>query len=292
MNDPKQHSAASEVDSLVERSILDVGIPPCPALLDRFMTEMNKEEPDYNRLAHIIGSDVSLSAGLIKAANSPFFGLRQRVKSGGEALAMLGLRNSSRVIAGIILRHSFQHVPNLERFWDASARISHISGWLALHLNIRGLRPENAYTYGLFRDCGIPVLLGKFPTYAAVLDKANRDAEQSFIKIEEAELPSNHAIVGGMLAQSWWLPEEICLAIRNHHDLAELESDNSQLPMLSRRLVATAQLAEHIVQHLLGLSFTQEWTKLGAACLRLLNIEPEELEALYVEAESILSAED
>lgn len=253
------------------------------------MTEVGKDEPDFNRLANIIGTDVSLSAGLIKTANSPFFGLCQRVRSGGEALMMLGLKASSRAIAGIILRKSFPNVPNLERYWDASARISHLSGWLAQHLDIRGLRAEDAYTYGLFRDCGIPVLLGRFPHYKAVLDKANRESELSFNEIEEVEMPANHSIVGCILAQSWWLPEEMCLAIRNHHDLMELGSASSQLPMLSRQLIATAQLAEHIVQQQLGLSLTHEWPKLGAVCLQLLGMGESQLEELYSEAEFVVN---
>ena len=285
-----QDSKPSAVDNLFERSIIDVGIPPCPLILDRFMSEANKDEPDYNRLAGIIGTDVGLAAGLIKTANSPFFGLRQRVRSVNEALAILGLKPASRAVAGIILRNSFPNVANLERFWDASARIAHLSGWLAQNLDIRGLRAEDAYTYGLFRDCGIPVLLGRFPNYAAVLAEANRDAERSFTEVEETALPTNHAMVGCILAQSWWLPEEICQAIRNHHDLDAIESAGSALPMQSRRLIATSQLAEHIVQQQLNLSLTQEWTKLGAACLRILDIGEAQLDALYAEAAPVAAA--
>jgi HD-like signal output (HDOD) protein len=285
-----QETQPSAVDNLFERSIIDVGIPPCPVILDRFMAEASKDEPDYNRLAGIIGSDVGISAGLIKTANSPFFGLRQRVRSVSEALSVLGLKPASRAVAGIVLRNAFPNVPNLERFWDASARIAHLSGWLAQNLDLRGLRAEDAYTFGLFRDCGIPVLLGRFPNYAAVLAEANRDAERSFTDVEEAALPTNHAMVGCILAQSWWLPEEMCLAIRNHHDLSAIESAHSVLPMLSRRLIATAQFAEHIVQKQLGLSMTQEWPKLGAACLQILDIGEAQLESLYEDAAPVAAA--
>ena len=290
MNDSQQNSGSPAIDNLVERSILDLGIPPCPAILERFMAEMGKDEPDYNRLASIIGADVGISAGLIKTANSPFFGLRERVRSGGEALVMLGLKATSHAIAGVILRKSFPNVPNLERFWDASARISHISGWLAQRLDIRGLRAEDAHTFGLFRDCGIPVLLGRFKNYEALLDKANREPVLSFTDVEDVDMPTNHAMVGCILAQNWWLPEEICLAIRNHHDLAGLGAASSNLPMLSRRLIATSQLAEHLVQQRLGQSLTQEWTKLGPTCLQLLDMGESELEALYVETEPIVTA--
>jgi HD-like signal output (HDOD) protein len=292
MNDLKRDPRPTEVDSLFERAILDVGIPPCPVILNRFMAEAEKDDPDYHRLASIIGTDVGLSAGLIKTANSPYFGMRQRVRSVNEALAVLGLNTASRAVAGIVLRNAFPHVPNLERFWDASSRIARLSGWLAQHLEIRGLRPDDAYTFGLFRDCGIPVLLGRFPNYEAVLTAANRETKLGFTDIENAELPTNHAMIGCILAQSWWLPEEICLAIRNHHDVAELESATSGLPMLSRRLIAVAQLSEHILQQQLGLSLTQEWPKLGAACLQILDLSGEQLEALRAHAAPIAAAED
>jgi HD-like signal output (HDOD) protein len=291
MIDHQHDSPPTEVDNLLARSILDVGIPPCPAILERFMSEAKKEEPDYKRLSNIIGADVSLSASLIKTANSPYFGTRQRVRSANEALAILGLNTTSRAVAGIILSKTFPHVPNLERFWDASARIARLSGWLAQQFDI-GIRPEDAYTFGLFRDCGIPVLLGRFPNYQAVLAAANQETQRSFTAVEEDALPTNHAMVGCLLAQSWWLPEELCLAIRNHHDLEALESANSNLPMMCRKLIATAQLAEHFVQNQLGLSLTQEWPKLGAACQQILGISDEFMETLYAEASPVVIAEE
>jgi HD-like signal output (HDOD) protein len=256
------------------------------------MTEARKAEPNYQRLALIIAADVSLSAGLIKTANSPYFGARQRVRSTNEALSVLGLNVASRAIAGIILRKSFPHLANLERFWDASARIARLSGWLALQLNIKGVHAEDAYTYGLFRDCGIPVLLGRLPNYASVLAKANMETSKSFTAVEEEVFPTNHSMVGCVLAQSWWLPEEICLAIRNHHDQKNLGSANVNLPMLSRRLIAVSQLAEHIIQQQLGFSITQEWGKLGEICLRILEISPEQLTQLLIDAAPIAAANE
>ncbi len=291
MNEVLLNAAPSEINNLIERSILDIGIPPCPVILEKFMTEVRRDEPDFHRLASIIGTDVGLSAGLIKTANSPFFGMRQHVRSVNEALTILGLMATSQTVAGLILRKAFPNVQNLQRFWDASARIALMSGWLAHHLEIRGLRAEDCHTFGLFRDCGIPVLLGHFPGYEKVLMNANQETERSFIAIEEAALPTNHAMVGCILAQSWWLPEEICLAIRNHHDLRAISSVDSQLPMQSRRLIATSQLAEHIVQHQLGLSLTQEWSKLGDACLNVLNLNSTDLDALYIDTESIIHTE-
>jgi HD-like signal output (HDOD) protein len=286
MNNKSQDDNSSSVDKLFERSILEIDIPPCPVILTRFMQELKKSGLNFNQLAGIIEADVAISASLIKTANSPFFGLSQRVRSVKEAIAILGLNATSRALAGIILRDTFPHM-RLERFWDASARIARLSGWLATHFRIPGLLAEDAYTFGLFRDCGIPILLKRFPQYNKVLDSANHDTEHNFVEVEEGELPTNHAMVGCLMAQSWWLPEEINLAIRNHHDLTSLNVTNSEIPVLSRQLVAIAQLAEHIVQHHYGLSLTEEWGKLGESCLQLVGIDAVQLEMLYAEVTSI-----
>ena len=282
----------SPLDTLLENSLRDVGIPPRPAILDRIAGEMHKDEPDFKRLSAIICADVSLSASLIKTTNSPFFGFRSRVRSVSEALMVLGLDVASRAIAGIILRKVLPDAPHLERFWDASARIARLSGWLAQHLAKGKLWPDDAYTFGLFRDCGIPILLKRFPGYADILTEANEDGERSFTAVEDARLPTNHAMVGCLLAQSWWLPEETCLAIRHHHDIAVIEIPATSPALSSPHLIAIAQLAEHLVQRYSGLSHTSEWPKLGAACLRLLDLSAADIENIYVEAVPVMAAED
>jgi hypothetical protein len=46
------------------------------------------------------------------------------------------------------------------------------------------------------------------------------------------------------------------------------------------------------VQQHLGLSQTQEWTKLGPACLRLLDLEEQQLAELYSESLPVAKADD
>ena len=282
----------ASLDSLMEGSLRDIGIPPRPAILERISSEMLREEPDYKRLATIIGADVALSAGLIKTANSPFFGYRIRARTINEALMLLGLDVASRALAGIILRRVFPNSLHLERFWDASARIARVSGWLARRVGNHKLRPDDAYTFGLFRDCGIPVLMMRFPEYKGILARANSEEELGFTAIEEVQLPTNHAIVGCMLAHSWWLPEEIYLAIRYHHDPKVIATPSITPPLTSRYRIAISQFAENLVQRHTGLSHTHEWPKLGEACLKLLDIAEDDIEDILAEAVPVIAAEE
>jgi len=280
------------IEAQLESTLRDIGIPPRPTILDRISFEMQKVEPNFTYLSNMISADVGLSASLIKITNSPFFGFRSRVRSVKEALMVLGLDVASRAIAGIVLRRAFPISPKLERFWDSSVRIARLSGWLAQRLTNNNLRPDDAYTFGLFRDCGIPILLARFPGYYGILTEANHEANSSFTAIEDAHLPTNHAVVGCLLAQSWWLPEETSLSIRHHHDGSVLDAPSIPPTLNSRYQIAVAQLAEYLLQQQTGLSYTQEWLKLGPACLRLLNISEVDLKNLLAETIAVIESED
>jgi len=280
------------VEDVLEQTLKDLNIPPRPIIIDRIKAEMGGDTPNLGYVGQLIGADVSLAAGLIKTANSPYFGLRTRARSVHEALLMLGLDVASRAVASISLRQAFPSNGQLDRFWGASAQIAALSGWLATMVTNRLLCPGDAYTYGLFRDCGIAVLLRRSPTYRQTLERANAETVLAFTAIEHRDLPTDHAMVGCLLAQTWWLPEEICLAIRHHHDQPAIDLFDSGLPAASRYLVAASQTAEHLVQYLTGGSRTEEWSKLGGSCLRLLKLDRADLAKLYRGAEEMLRAVD
>lgn len=270
----------------LESKIRDISIPPCPAILNRIHSEMRKDEPCFKQLGVAINSDVALSAGLIALANSPYFGTRSRVRSVNEALLMLGLRIVGSAIAGLVLRNLFPDTPMLVRFWDASANIARLSGWLARRLKGVRISAEDAYTFGLFRDCGIAVLLQRLPDYANVLKQANEESDLSFTAMEEARFPTNHAIVGCLLAQSWWLPEEMCLAIRYHHEYPPLIPQNA----VTLNLIAITQLAEYLFQVQTGLSGTCEWSKASVFCLDRFGLDQESFMQLCEEGAEMLAA--
>ena len=287
----------ANIDSLLENSLRDIGIPPRPLILDRIAAEMQQDDPDFKRLATIISADVSLAAGLIKTANSPFFGSSHRARNVGEALTVLGLKVAGRAIAGIILHKVFPNAPQLVRFWDASASVARVSGWLAKSLPDAAISADDAYTFGLFRDCGIPVLMRRFPDYEKTLSAANGEPERSFTAVEDAKFPANHAQVGCLLAQSWWLPDTTCRAIRQHHDSSLLappaagSAPNPEQQSVQMQ-IAVAQLAEYLIQQHSGLCRTHEWSKLGTNCLNILNIVENDLASLLTEAAAVINSDD
>lgn len=271
--------------------IKDIGIPPRPAILSLLAEEMRAPEPNFQHVTSLISRDVGLSAGLLKLANASYFGLSQKVRTVHEALLILGLAAAARTIAGLALKQAFPPGPELERFWDASDKTAQLAAWLVHEVGRRhNVGHEEAYTFTLFRDCGIPILLRRFPSYKAILDRANHDPEHCFTCSEEAELPTNHAQIGALLASSWWLPDVTCASIRLHHDGPVLRRGHVALGLAGRRMVALAQLAEYLYSSTSGMSQTHEWDKLGDFCLEQLELQADELAPLQLRAAAFLDS--
>lgn len=271
------------MDQALEHHIHDIDIPPRPTILVNVQEEMDRDDPDFRRLEALISADVALAAGLIKTVNSPFFGLNRRASTVQEALMMLGLASTCRAVAAFSLRRAFPDTGHFERFWDSSAKVAGLSGWLTRRLGSLKLRPDEAYTYGLFRDCGVVILMRRFPKYQDTLKTANTEREASFTEVERRHLPTDHTVIGRLMAQNWWLTDALCEAIRHHHDLSYLNGPDLADSRLSRQLIAVSQLAEHLLQQTTGASRTCEWAKLGASCAKILDLTESDLITLQVE---------
>jgi HD-like signal output (HDOD) protein len=273
------------------RNLAQNGIPPRPRILEQITEEMQRKEPDLARLESIICADVSISGSLIKLVNSPFYGLRRRVESIQDALVLLGLDTVASCIASIVLHQLLPSPPRLERFWDASARIAQVSAWLSRTLGEKeGVHSKDAYTFGLFRDCGIPIMMRKFSGYYDTLALANAEAQRCFTDVEDQLHPTNHTVVGSLLAQAWWLHQDTGNAILHHHSATFIHGNYAVL-LSSRvaRMIALSQTAEYLVQQATGRCHSSEWIKMQASCLEILDLRHSDLPKLEEEAADFLA---
>lgn len=273
-----------------EEVVRSIGIPPCPAILAGLVREMRADEPDFPKIGKLIGGDVALASAMLKTVNSQFYGLPSKATSVSQALALMGLRNVSQLMTGLLLRQVFPSTSSqmMERFWETSSRIALVCAWLASRL--RTLGRDDAYTYGLFRDCGMPVLMLKFADYSNVVATARADRSKSLKELEEDRYWIDHSQVGHYLAKSWYLPEPTCLAILCHHDCRALEGENTELTAASLKLVAVGLLAEHLLQRHAEEPPGSEWQSGGDVALSCLGIPASDLDELVEAVNTMLAA--
>jgi HD-like signal output (HDOD) protein len=259
----------------IERVALSIGIPPCPGILLELTEETKNNEPDFSKVEKLLSRDVALSAILIKTINSPFYGLRTKISSVSQAVGLMGIPMVTSAISNLVLRNVFADIKdhiNMERYWDSSAKLALSTMHLAK--KIPGLNKDDAYTYGLFQNCGVPVLIQRFPDYKETLHKANNLSEGKFTTVEDEAHGTDHATVSYLMTKSWNLPEVTTSAIQFHHEYDMLSDSQTKLHSDSKSLIALGLLADHAIHLSSGLNknFSHEWTKGGALALAQLDL--------------------
>lgn len=244
----------------LEKLLNGVDIPPCPAILVEIDAELRKDAPDQREIARLISKDVALSGHVMLIANSPAFSTGHKLNSIIQALNILGTKQVFNLVVSQLLKIALSGKPEvpMDRFWESSALAARVSAELAKRL--RCVRPDVAYTFGLFHDCGIPLLMKRFPQTREVLAEANAAEELTFTAVEEKHLGTNHAVVGYFLARRWRLPADVAAAMLHHHDYSVL-GRSSELSDTVRAVIAVSVLADHIARLHAKADGEQEWAK-------------------------------
>lgn len=259
--------ALSEIE--IEKTLKGIVIPPRPQILVKLGAELSKEDPDPRVIASLVNADVGLSAAVLKTVNSPFFGRANKISSVSSAIGLLGMKMAGQIVTGLVLRNSTAGgACSLERFWDSAEKVAGISSFIAASLP--GGPKDDAYSFGLFRDIGIPVLMEKYPDYRQTLAMSDGTGEQAPTLIEDERHATNHATVGYLIAKSWFLPAPICEAIRYHHD-PSVFSDKGSLSPLALTLIAISRLAEHFNDEYGRMRSNPEWAHIRPQVLEHLG---------------------
>ncbi|MET1080377.1 MAG: HDOD domain-containing protein [Pseudomonas sp.] len=243
-------------------------MPPQPQIMVDLQMEQYMPHPDLKIIAKLISQDPGLSGALLKIVNSPHFGLTSKVASIQRAVNLLGSRSVINIINALSIKGemSDETIVTLNRFWDTAQDVAMTCLTLAKRVACEAV--DEAYTLGLFHNCGIPLMLRRFPNYMGVLEEAyaSASAERRIVDTENRLLNTNHAVVGYYTAKSWNLPTHLCEAIANHHNALSIFSDDSGRDAQLKNLLAILKMAEHI-----------------CACYRVLGAQEEDHEWASIE---------
>lgn len=262
----------------LQRVMATIDIPTCPGMVGDAMKEGQKDEPDLNRLAGIISNDASMSAAALKLANSPLYGTSSPVSSVRKAVERLGTKNVLCVVVASALRASITGLPSawLEQFWKRTMMLALASSMIARRQY--GISADAAYTYALFHDAAIPLMMRRFPDYGQLLEKCH--AEKLMLsEAEERYFPCSHPVVGSLLVRNWGLPSILGQAIRFHHDKEAYDLPDRTLPGGALSLIAVTHVAEHLLSEILD-EDNEVGKDLFARALAFLGLSGDDLDEL------------
>ncbi|MBJ9977991.1 HDOD domain-containing protein [Pseudomonas sp. S75] len=262
-------------------------MPPQPQILVDLQFEQYMPDPDLETIAKLIAQDPGLSGALLKLVNSAQFGLANKIGSIQRAVNLLGSRSIINLINAQSIKGemSDETIVTLNRFWDTAQDVAMTCLTLAKRTGIQAV--DEAYTLGLFHDCGVPLMIKRFPDYMDVLEQAYAQASEDnrVVDTENRAFNTNHSVVGYFTAKSWRLPEHISGAIANHHNaLAILRDDSSRNTQTQlKNLLAVLKMAEHICasyQVLGNQNVDHEWNAVGPLVLDYIGLSDYEFESL------------
>ncbi|GID06517.1 HDOD domain-containing protein [Pseudomonas sp. 008] len=267
----------------IQQSLQGISVPAQPQIMVDLQMEQYMPDPDLEVIAKLISQDPGLSGALLKIVNSPYYGLSNKITAIQRAVNLLGSRSIINLINAQSIKGELNDdtIVTLNRFWDTAQDVAMTCLSLAKRVGVQA--GDEAYALGLFHDCGIPLMLKKFPDYMKVLEQAyaNASVECRVVDTENKQYNTNHAVVGYYTAKSWRLPEHVTQAIANHHNALAIFSDESCRNTPLKNLLAILKMAEHICAsyRVLGnQSEDHEWNNVGHLVLDYIGLSEYDFE--------------
>jgi len=201
-------------------------LPAMPDMPSQILTLRNDPNSTVDQLVALVEQDVSLSAQILRYANSSIFATTETVVSLKDAIfRVLGFETVLHLSLGYALGRVFK-LPEKgplgqTQFWQhatyTAALVQHLANALPRQ---RRPKPGIAYLAGLLHDIGFLVLNLFFKNEHAWLNKMiEANADQSVLDMEKRLLGVSHSELGAWLMQAWRMPAELIITVEHHHNL-------------------------------------------------------------------------
>jgi HD-like signal output (HDOD) protein len=221
----------------------DLPVPPAVAI--RILEIIEQDRADIKELAQVITYDPSISAKILRLANSAYYGFTRKIASVQQAIVLLGFNTVRSLTLSIAIFETLSSRGHTRGSLDRQQLWLHSVGCASAAQSLGKLGKlssrDVAFTAGLLHDVGKLVLDTLFPSlYHQVLQKVSDD-HVTFYEAERDIFGTDHAEVGGWLGQRWKFPPMIAEPIAAHHTVEETAEEYLEI-------VVTINTADTIVQ--------------------------------------------
>lgn len=159
--------------------------------------------------------DAAISAKLIKAANSAFYGGMAKVDSVRAAVVRLGLDLSSQLISVMVLKEVFHSSKEtlqdaMGKLWTSSLKLATYSVIVAKHANIQ-IQQGQSLLAGLMNDIGLLVIIAYLDQFPGSMKIISEQVLSSSVFKKK---------LGSELLNHWEFPASIIDVIENSDDFS------------------------------------------------------------------------
>ena len=194
-------------------------LPSLPTVVVRLLELTQEAVVEQHDIVQAVQADPAMSARIVCAANTTYFGIRQDVGGVEQASTILGATVTNALALNFSLIENNADESSLlihyRNCWHQSQVQSAAAAIIAEKIAADCV---DQYSFcGLLLDVGRLALLSSFGTeYRPILEEAANE-DQRLDQLELNGLGLHHADVGSRLMERWKLPSSIVEAIRWHH---------------------------------------------------------------------------
>lgn len=201
----------------IERLFAAAGqLPTIPRVVQKLIGSLKEEDADLLPLIADIRTDPTISARVLRLANSGYYANRRSVGSIDEAVTLIGTRALRTLVISAGVSAAFPRVPgvDLNAFWQHATLVANLCSTLARRA---GENAEYGYSSGLMHRVGQLMIHIAFPRIAEELARDCHDLSvNERASAEQLKLHTNHCEVGAELAVRWNFPDEIGQALAHY----------------------------------------------------------------------------
>lgn len=198
-------------------------LPKIPEVVQELLNSFNSDDVNADEIASQLSKDQTLTAKVLRMANSSHFGGNRKIGSVNDAVVFLGLNSLRTLVLASGITSSFKAPAHIDfnEFWAQSFRTAGTARWLC-QFSDQELDRELAFTCGMMHNVGTILVNVLCPDDALDIHQlvekgANR------LDLETSRLGFTHVEAGAELAKRWRFPEAMGDALR--HQLQPEKSD-------------------------------------------------------------------
>ncbi|MDD3853610.1 MAG: HDOD domain-containing protein [Syntrophomonadaceae bacterium] len=260
-------------------------LPALPHVVVKVMQLSEDPDSTAQDINNVLTQDQSMTARVLRLANSAFYGFPRRISTVTDAVVLLGFRT----IRSIVLAASVSEILNQEvggyalepgELWRHSQSSAIAARMIAKRVKYPAL--DVAYTAALLHDIGKVILNNNMKeAYREVVEKIENTGIP-FNEVETDVMGFNHAQVGAQVAEKWNLPPELVEAIMYHHE--------PEKATINKKLTAIVHVADAVsVTMGIGVGIDGMLYPVSSEAMQLLGIDEIAIESIISEMADVVS---